>query len=587
MLALLSCACAYTFMGLSDRWLAQWVMEAHGGAGSAASSGGYAGVYLGLSLGYLVMMLLASFFFNEGSAHAGKALHCECLSHILHAPVSWFEETPSGRIISRFSTDLSLVDMQLIRMSDALVQFTLTLVVVVVMICIIVPLIIPAVVLAMAAFYLQYVAADRSQREIKRLANNAMSPVLTNVAEVIHARTLIRVMGYDDFFHRRHCGFADEFIRLNHLSSTVQNWSMLCGSLISSLITALTAVIVLAEAHRYEPTLAGLALTYSYLLPYFMMQYTSILGTVKVCLTALERLLEYRGEAVPQEAPWELLGDAGIGANKWPSEGAVEFKDVVLVYRPGLPPALRGVSFCIAGGERVGVIGRTGAGKSSLMVLLFRVCEATSGQVLIDGVDVASVGLQTLRKRLTVVPQEPLLMAGTVRANLDPFGWHTDPELAEALYAAGLGKDLLDSEVGDSGRSISAGEAQLVSFARTLLRRTKVVVMDEPTSNIDAATDEKVQRVVRSAYAGSTLLTVAHRLETVIDGDRILVMDAGQVAEFAPAAELLADPKSHLSRLVQSLGPGAADRIRGKVTCEARTPEGAGGARRGAAAGSV
>mmetsp|Transcript_9396 Transcript_9396/g.20583 ORF Transcript_9396/g.20583 Transcript_9396/m.20583 type:complete len:329 (+) Transcript_9396:858-1844(+) len=325
-------------------------------------------------------------------------------------------------------------------------------------------------------------------------------------------------------------------------------------------------MVILARADTYEPTLAALALTYSYLMPYFLMVYSAISSFLRNCLTALERVLEYRGEAVDQEQEWVLASDrADSTLATWPQQGVVVFDRVTLVYRANLPPAITEISFTIQGGERVGIIGRTGAGKSSLLVLLFRIREPTSGAVLIDGRDVTSVGLQTLRKRMSVLPQEPLLLSGTVRENVDPFGEYREEDVRKALVTVGLGEELMDTQVGDSGKSISSGQAQLVGFARTILCKQKLVIMDEPTSNIDMNTDEAIQRVVRTAYSGATLLTIAHRLNTVIDSDRLLVMAEGRVAEFDAPARLLARPDSYLSGIVQGLGQGAAQRMVAKA----------------------
>lgn len=570
---LVVCAVAYAAMAGTDLWIARWVgeMQETRSSGGGTDTGFFVGVYVALLLAYLSNMLFATYLFNDGSARAGRSLHGECLSWILHAPLSWFEATPSGRITSRFSADLTMVDMALSDMVDVIVQFSFTIIALLLVICTVMPYVTPVAFAGIVAFYFQYVAVDRSQREVKRFANTALSPMLTNVSELVSARVLVRVMGYGDFFHSRHCEFTDHYSRYNYFSATLLNWGMLCGTMIAFCITTVAAAVILLQAGRLDPSLAALGLTYSYMMPYIFMIFSAVLGMTKRCLTSLERLLEFQSDQVAQEGPWELPGDKQNPAlASWPS-GAISFKDVTLLYRPGLEPAVREASFDIPAGERVGIVGRTGAGKSSLIVLLFRVREATSGQVLLDGRDVTSVGLQTLRKKMTVVPQEPLLMQGTVRANLDPFGRHSAEELHRALGGAGLPLDLLEADVGAGGRRISAGEAQLVSFARTLLRRTRLVLMDEPTSSIDAVTDEKVQRMVRSEYSGSTVITIAHRLGTVIDGDRIIVMDAGRVVENGPPEELAADPCSRLSELLDGLGPAHAQGLRERAAMAGRS----------------
>ncbi|KAH8046986.1 ATPase [Aureococcus anophagefferens] len=256
-------------------------------------------------------------------------------------------------------------------------------------------------------------------------------------------------------------------------------------------------------------------------------------------------ILHWDTPATHREPPAEL----------WPSNGSLRFADVTLRYRPGLPPALEHLNLYVEGGTRVGVIGRTGAGKSSLVALVLRLVEPEAGRVLIDGLDVAFVGLCALRKRVSMVPQDNVLLSGSVDRNLDPFEEHGSPDKRRALDAAGLGALALDHVVKADGGSLSAGEKQLLGVARALLRKTKVVVMDEPSSNVDEHTDAAVQRVLKDAFVGTTSLTIAHRLETVIDSDMILTMDAGAVAEFDHPANLLDDPDSRLNLLLAALAP--------------------------------
>ena len=225
-----------------------------------------------------------------------------------------------------------------------------------------------------------------------------------------------------------------------------------------------------------------------------------------------------------------------------------------LVYRPGLPKAVDGISFELRPGEKVGVVGRSGAGKSTLMVLLLRLNEVTEGRILIDGVDISKIGLGKLRKAIAVVPQEPLLIEGTVQENLDPFAEHSSQKLAEVLEKVELEPSLLAQA--SSASTLSQGERQLLTLARTLLWPSRVRVFDEPTSNIDAATDRLIQRFLRSPtmFGQSTQITVAHRLQTVVSCDRILVMSSGKVVESGPPRELLDRPSSHLSALAAHAG---------------------------------
>lgn len=239
----------------------------------------------------------------------------------------------------------------------------------------------------------------------------------------------------------------------------------------------------------------------------------------------------------------------------WPSQGQISFDSVVLRYRPGLPTVLNNLTFDIPAGAKVGIVGRTGAGKSSIVVSLLRLVELESGRVSIDGVDVSKLGLHTLRSCIAVIPQDPVLFSGTVRSNLDPFGRYTDIELRSVLDRALLGPSVistLDMVVSEAGNNFSVGQRQLLCIARALLMQAKVIVMDEATAAVDVETDSLIQQTMRVEFASATCLVIAHRLNTILDSDLIMVMDAGKVAELAPPRELIANEQSLFAALVRN-----------------------------------
>eukprot|EP00935_MAST-01C_sp_MAST-1C-sp1_P002634 g2634.t1 len=381
---------------------------------------------------------------------------------------------------------------------------------------------------------------------------------------------MIQTMGFHELFLQRHRKAVDEFLRIHFVSQALSNFTKLAGGL-EALLIATTTVSLMMFVSLSSTDKGQLAITVAYALT--IPQLLSFCMMMKVVMAlfilSLERFMEYK--QLQPEPEWKKPADADLLQRPWPSAGSLSLENASLVYRPGLPPALREISFAVPGGERIGIVGRTGAGKSSIMLLLFRIFDPAAGVVKIDGVNILSVGLHALRKHLSIIPQEPLLLAGSVRHNLDPFGQYEEKELAKALVTVGLDPASLDRELGgeDGSAGLSVGEAQLVSLARTLLRgpQTKICVMDEPTANIDMATDEKIQRVVREAFVanGTTLMVIAHRLSTIIDFSRILVMDSGQVAEYGRGSTLLDDPTSRLSLLVDALGPSAAAQLRAKA----------------------
>jgi len=575
----------------------------------------HAVTYGGISLAHMCGVLALSLWNARGCVLAGRSIHTDCMDRILRAPMLWFEATPSGRIISRFTSDLGLTDRMLAFVTDDLFQFSGMLLALCLMMCTLVPQISPMIFVGLVVYALVVVAVDRTNREAKRESNNAMSPVLTGLAEVTEGQALITVMGLQSFFVRRDCRAVDYFIRYNFFSCSLVCWGNLVALGISSIISVCTAAVLLRSPLEVKPSYTGLALTYSFLLPYFMSMFSVISSIGLTNLTSLERILEYRSNTVPQEAEAELEGDEALRAKGWPQRGAISMQSVSLRYRPGLPLAVKGVSMDIEGGQKVGVVGRTGGGKSSLVVLLFRICEAAAGSIHIDGVNIAKIGLRALRSRLSIIPQHPLLLASSIRRNLDPFGVYTSAELRHVLDQVGLGhmqldaqdrqqeqsggkeKDQdMDQEVGGSAgnaseskvgpatkagdgkeegddevAALSAGEKQLLSLARALLckRDTRILVLDEPTANIDSHTDTTIQRLVRQEFTDSTIITIAHRLNTIIDYDRICFMEMGEMREFGVPAELLADPDGHLSRLVDALGEEAAKGLRVKAGCSA------------------
>ena len=406
------------------------------------------------------------------------------------------------------------------------------------MVCYLVPVVAPFMLVGAALYAAQVVAVDRTNREAKRMANTSMSPLLTNFSEANTARVLTRTLGGGacEFFLRRQMQFVNTFNRANFFSSSLISFAMLTAQLISFVVSCVTATSIVLQQDNFLPEDAGLALTYSFLIPYFMGFFSFQISSIKASLACLERLLECT--EVPQERPHQQPGDDALVSQPWPSTGGICFDEVCLRYRPGLDLSLESVSFTVEGGSTCGVVGRTGAGKSSLIVALFRNVELESGTIRIDNVDVSGLGLAVLRRTIAIIPQHPLLFKGSMRRNIDPWNNHGEKRVRGALDAIGLDW-ALDTDIGVNGDRLSSGERQLISLARAFLHDGRVVVMDEPTSNIDNDTDQLVQRVVRSQFKGRTVITIAHRIGTVIDCDRILVMGGGRGVEFGTPSDLL------------------------------------------------
>ncbi|GMQ09900.1 hypothetical protein CsSME_00053117 [Camellia sinensis var. sinensis] len=311
----------------------------------------------------------------------------------------------------------------------------------------------------------------------------------------------------------------------------------------------------------------GLLLSYSLHITNLLSNVLRQASRAENSLNAVERVGTYID--LPSEAP--AIIESHRPPPGWPSLGSIKFEDVVLRYKPELPPVLHGLSFTISPSEKVGIVGRTGAGKSSMVNALFRIVELERGKILIDDCDVAKFGLTDLRKVLSIIPQSPVLFSGTIRFNLDPFSEHNDADLWEALERAHL-KDVirrnafgLDAEVSEAGENFSVGQRQLLSLGRALLRRSKIVVLDEATAAVDVKTDSIIQRTIREEFRSRTMLIIAHRLNTIIDSDRILVLDAGQVMEYDAPEKLLLNEASGFSKMIQSTGAANAQYLHSLV----------------------
>jgi len=249
----------------------------------------------------------------------------------------------------------------------------------------------------------------------------------------------------------------------------------------------------------------------------------------------------------------------------WPRTGLIEFKKYSMRYRPGLPLVLKSLSLTIDAGEKVGIVGRTGSGKSSMLTALFRLVEGAEGQIVIDGADIAGVPLKKLRSVLSIIPQDPVLFSGSLRYNLDPFNQYPDAELHDVLKCAQLDEFGLDKDVTESGENLSMGQRQLVALARVLLRKPRVLMLDEATASVDMETDAHIQNIIKErilTHGESTLLVIAHRLSTIVDSSRVLVMEQGEVAEYAAPKALLSAKESALSQMVDKMGPQAAAGLR-------------------------
>ena len=379
-----------------------------------------------------------------------------------------------------------------------------------------------------------------TSRELKRLDSLAMSPIFSIFSETLLGLTTVRAFRVEGSFRAKAEHFLEESNRCYWPIQCVNRWLSVRLELTGTFIVLSSAVV--CSVLDVSAGLAGLAvssaLNLSGLMSWMVRQTTEL----EVNMNSVERLVEY--DDTPREAPAVIPERRPLPA--WPTRGEIVIEDLQVRYRPELDLVLRGVSFKCGPGEKIGIVGRTGCGKSTLLSAILRIIEPCGGKVVIDGNDVSTIGLCDLRSRISLVAQDCVLFAGSVRSNLDPFSMASDDDVIwDAISAAGLRETVqamggLDASVAEAGGNLSQGQRQLVSLARALLRNSRILILDEATSSIDTATDALIQKTIRKSFEASTTLTIAHRIHTIIDSDNILVLDAGKVAQFGSPSDLTA-----------------------------------------------
>jgi len=552
LLALLAAAQAAQVGG--SMWVQYWTTQPEDEADDRLAL--YLSVYA--ALGLLQVALVAggtavgSIVVGLGAA---RRLYNGLLDNVLRGTLAFFDTTPTGRTLNRFSKDVDSVDLNLPRAITALLRTLFTVLGILVAIAVATP----AFALAILPLFAAVVLLQRyflvAKRDLKRLDSVLRGPVIAHFAEVLQGVATIRAYGHQARFAASHLARLVDSQRAFYYSITSNRWLAVRLELLGAIVVLLAALLAVGLVGSVDAALAGLSVSYA-------LQITGVLTVLsrtwvetETHIIAVERILEYNH--VPHEAP-AILPDrrAPLG---WPSRGALAFADYATRYRPELDLVLRDVTFALRPAEKLGVVGRTGSGKSSLLLAATRLLEPVAGRIEIDALNVGpgQLGLKDLRSRLAVVPQDPLLFSGTIRSNLDPWSARTEEELWWALERVALDGTVralphrLDHAVVQGGANLSAGERQLLCLARALLLRTRLLLLDEATSSVDLATDALVQSKVREAFADATVVIIAHRLDTVRACDRVLVLDHGRVVECDAPDVLLGRPDSAFAALVR------------------------------------
>uniref|UniRef100_A0A8C0T2V2 Multidrug resistance-associated protein 1 n=2 Tax=Canis lupus familiaris TaxID=9615 RepID=A0A8C0T2V2_CANLF len=508
----------------SNLWLSAWTNDSKAFNGTnypASQRDMRIGVYGVLGLAQGVFVLMANLLSAHGSTHASNILHRQLLNNILQAPMSFFDTTPTGRIVNRFAGDISTVDDTLPQSLRSWILCFLGIISTLVMICTATPVFI-IVIIPLSIIYVSiqifYVATSR---QLKRLDSVTRSPIYSHFSETVSGLSVIRAFEHQQRFLKHNEVGIDTNQKCVFSWIVSNRWLAVRLELIGNLIVFFSSLMMVIYKATLSGDTVGFVLSNALNITQTLNWLVRMTSEIETNIVAVERINEYI--KVENEAPWVTDKRPPPG---WPSKGEIRFNNYQVRYRPELDLVLRGITCDIRSMEKIGVVGRTGAGKSSLTNGLFRILEAAGGQIIIDGVDIASIGLHDLREKLTIIPQDPILFSGSLRMNLDPFNHYSDEEIWKALELAHLktfvaGLQLgLSHEVAEAGDNLSIGQRQLLCLARALLRKSKILIMDEATAAVDLETDHLIQMTIQKEFSHCTTITIAHRLHTIMDSDK-------------------------------------------------------------------
>ncbi|KAK0420356.1 hypothetical protein QR680_014630 [Steinernema hermaphroditum] len=540
------------FQYKSNIWLADWSESS-----SNETQVRNLEVYIGLTAGSALFNCLRNLFFALAILRASALLHDSLLKNVLRLPMSFFDTTPLGRILNRFGKDIETSDdnlpIYLDETCSALYDALIALLLVIRGSFYAVPFIV--VILVLNKIIINYYI--RTSRQLRRLESVTRSPIFSHFQESLQGVSSIRAYRCEERFLQESNKRTDTSKSMFYFSMIVNQWLVIRLEFMGALLTLLAALV--AVFFRGTPGISagiiGLAISNSFNIGRRLTWTVRMMSGLENNIVSVERIFEYT--RLPQEAAAE---SDNTPSDDWPQNGTIEFQKVSLRYRDGLDLVLKEISLKVTAGEKIGIVGRTGAGKSSLSLALYRIVENASGKVIIDEVDVSQIGLKELRSRLTIVPQDPVLFSGSIRMNLDPCDRMSEPQIWEALevatikgFVASLPRGL-NYEIEEGGANLSVGQRQLICLARAVLHKTKILILDEAAAALDLETDAIIQKTIREHFKECTVLTIAHRLNTVLDYDRILVLDAGEVKEFDCPKKLLEDTKSLFYSMAKEAG---------------------------------
>lgn len=527
----------------------------------------YISIYGGIGLAYSLLATFRVFLTFLAGIRASNRIFKQVLTTILGARLRFFDKTPLGRIMNRFSKDIESVDQELTPFAEAAFACLVSCASTLVLITLITPgFLFFAVIIA----YLYYLVGSfyiTLSRELKRYDSITKSPIHQHFSESLVGVSTIRAYGVETKFMKQNLTAIDNNNRPFFYMWVANRWLSWRIDLVGSLVMLFAGVFVILSIGSIDAGLAGLSLSYAIAFSENALWIVRLYSNIEMNMNSVERLQEFL--VVDQEPPAHIPETEP--RTSWPERGEIDVVDVSLRYAPDLPRVIKNVTFHVNPCNKIGIVGRTGAGKSTIITAFFRFLDPETGTIHIDGVDISKIGLRNLRQALTIIPQDPTLFTGTIRSNLDPFNEYEDEQIFEALTRVNLiapgerGGDVqsgenqnkfldIESTITEGGNNLSQGQRQLMCLARSLLKSPKVILLDEATASIDYKSDALIQQTIRDEFSSSTILTIAHRLRSIIDYDKILVMDAGKVVEYEDPYVLIANKESLFYSMCENSG---------------------------------
>ncbi|XP_071446417.1 ATP-binding cassette sub-family C member 12-like [Hetaerina americana] len=487
--------------------------------------------------GSLLAALLFSCFLKAFSTatllmRGSRRLHDKLLNAVLRKPVVVLDQVESGVLLSLFSKDMDEVDVRFPYFVDVVWQGLVLVLSQIILVCVIFPLFTIALFFIGGVFLLMDIWMNKAVTQVKRISCALQSPVVNFLSSTVSGLSLIRTYERQTVFKERFEAHVNRHLSGDILFRLAMCWFTFRMEIMAMVAVVVTALIAVLTRGAVTPAEAGNALSCIFVCGAFISTFMRLKSEMQARFTSVERIMEY------MEGPTEAEGGFLYVPQVWPEQGSIKMENVCLRYGPGKPLVLKDICMEVRPAEKIGIVGRTGAGKTSLIAVMMRLVELDSGRVTVDGIDISQIGLLELRSAIAVIPQDPVLFAGTLRHNLDPFDEHSDDQLWYTLEKSHLKEKVMKDEKGlmmaveADGDNFSVGEKQLLCLARALLRRRKILLLDEATASVDVMTDHQIQLTLSEAFSHCTVFTIAHRLDTVLSYDRIIVLDAGKILEF-------------------------------------------------------